>query len=97
MTTTLASHSGYRIECPDPALAGALRQWLDDSCLAWPGSFRIVARMVPSLDEVTDSRQSYPEPGVEIQAGPPDDTVRIRWTDGPAEALVHAREPLVRR
>lgn len=95
MSTTLSSPPGYHLECSDPELERALRRWLDDSCLIWPGSFRIVARLVPALEEIADARQSYPEPGVEIQAGPPHDTVRIRWTTGPAVAVVHAREPLV--
>jgi hypothetical protein len=44
---------------------------------------------VPALADHHDEREVSHESGIDIQAGPPDGTVRIRWIDGPAEAVVH--------
>ena len=85
---------GYLLECDDPVLALALRTWLDDSRLEWPAPFTIRASMVDTLPEADDPREAFPQPELLIQAGPPDGTVRIRWTPGLAEAIVHATEPL---
>lgn len=95
MTTVLASPPGYDLTCPDEELAAALRQWLDGSCLAWPGSFRITARLVPALPPAEDQREVNGEPGVQICSGPPEHTVRVRWLDAPAEAVVHPEAPEV--
>ena len=92
MTSRPASATGYVLDCPDPALSATLRRWLDDSHLDWPGTFHLRASIVESLPPNDDARESFPQPGILIQAGPPSGTVRIRWTDFPAEAVVHATE-----
>lgn len=89
MTTVLDAPPGYQLDCSDPALAAALRQWLDESDLKWPGHFHIDARLISALDDNDDRREIVHESGIDIQSGPPEQTVRIRWTDAPAEALVH--------
>ena len=85
----------YRLDCADPVLALALRTWLDESRLEWPGPFAIHASVVDALPEAADPREAFPQPELLIQAGPPDGTVRIRWMPGLAEAVVHATEPRV--
>lgn len=90
-----AATAGYRLACDDPALALALRTWLDGSRLEWPGRFRIDATVVDAIPDAADARESFPQPELLIQAGPPDGTVRIRWMPGLAEAVVHATEPSV--
>lgn len=89
MTARPVAPAGYQLECPDPALAAALGQWLDESGLQWPGPLRIVARLVPALATSEDAREILHESDVDIQSGPPDGTVRIHWADGPAAAVVH--------
>lgn len=91
MTSALDSPAGYQLDCSDPTLEAMLRQWLDDSALKWPGAFHISAQLVPTLEAHDDTREVFHESGIDIQAGPPDETVRIRWADAPAEALVHPR------
>ena len=86
---------GFVVDCGDDALRAALVRWLEGSCLTWPGAFRIEARIVTSLQPLADARASFPQEGIEIQAGPPDGTVRIRWTDHAAEAVVSANQPTV--
>ncbi|MFN2316528.1 MAG: hypothetical protein ABR551_08380 [Gemmatimonadales bacterium] len=88
MTTAPLAPASYELHCPDAELAAELRRWLDDSGLTWPGHFRINARLVDAIPDNTDPRESYQETDVAIQAGPPDHTVRIRWTSAPAEAIV---------
>lgn len=95
MNATNVVRPGFVVECPDQDLAEALTRWLAGSCLTWPAAFRIRARIVPALTTLTDERVSFPQEGIEIQAGPPDGTVRIRWTDFPAEAVVSSDEPIV--
>jgi hypothetical protein len=93
VTSTPTTPATYELDCPAPELATTLRRWLDDSGLAWPGRFSIEARMVASLPENTDPRETFPETDVAIQAGPPDQSVRVRWTTAPVEAVIHPSEP----
>lgn len=95
MTAVLDTSPGYQLNCSDPALASALKQWLDESDLKWPGPFRIDAELVSALDDNDDRREVFHESGIDIQSGPPEQTVRIRWTDAPAEAVVHPQSAAV--
>ncbi len=95
MSAAPVTTSGYTLDCDDAVLSLALRTWLDDSRLEWPGRFHIRASVVDSLPESDDPRESFPQPEMLIQAGPPDGTVRVRWMPGLAEAVIHASEPSV--
>jgi hypothetical protein len=92
MTARLPEAAGYVLDCADAELAAALRSWLDDSHLDWPGIFHLRATIVDSVADADDPREAFPQPGIRIQAGPPSGTVRIRWTDHPAEAVVHSAD-----
>ncbi|MGH7592718.1 MAG: hypothetical protein ACRELE_02550 [Gemmatimonadales bacterium] len=90
---TAIPQPGYVLTCGDPAVKTALHVWLDASRLAWPGTIHLDVDVVDSLPVRDDPREEFPQPGLLIQAGPPDDNVRIRWTGPEAEAMVHATEP----
>lgn len=90
---TALPQPGYVLDCGDPALQAALQAWLDESRLAWPGTIHLDVEVVDSLPVRDDPREEFPQPGLLIQAGPPDGNVRIRWTGPEAEAIVHATFP----
>lgn len=79
----------HRVQCADPAVRAALLGWLGGAGLAWPGQVSLAVELVDTLPESGDAREDFTQPELRIQSGPPDDTVRVRWTGGPAEALVH--------
>lgn len=90
---TTAPPPAYVLACNDASLSASLRAWLDSSRLVWPGMFHLDVEVVDALPPHTDSRETFPQSDLLIQAGPPDGTVRIRWNAPQAEAIVHATEP----
>ncbi len=86
----------YLLTCRDGALDAQLRAWLDASRLAWPGTLRLDVEVVASITANDDPRELFPQADLQIQAGPPDGTVRIRWDGTLAEAVVDAVEPVAR-
>lgn len=89
---TAPPQPNYILTCPDAALEAALRSWLSGSRLAWPGTLHLDVEVVDVLDAHDDSRETFPQADLLIQAGPPDGTVRIRWQAPLAEAVVHATD-----
>lgn len=83
----------FAVESKDPALRATLTAWLRESGLQWPGLLRIEALPVAELPVVGDAREVLTQPGLTIQSGPPDNSVRICW-EGGAQARVHPTEPL---
>ncbi len=92
---TLTTRPTYALACDDPSLDTLLRFWLDDSQLAWPGHVDLFVRVVDFIPPHVDPRESFPQPEMLIQAGAPDETVRIRWNDSEGEALIHETEPRI--
>ncbi len=89
---TAPPQPNYVLTCRDAGLTAALRSWLDGSRLVWPGTLHLDVDVIDELAPHGDSREVFPQADLLIQAGPPAGTVRIRWQDSLAEAIVHATE-----
>lgn len=91
--TSAPPQPNYVLTCEDPALTSAIRGWLDDSRLVWPGTLHLEVEVVDAILPNEDPRASLPQSDLLIQAGAPDGTVRVRWEPSIAEAIVHATDP----
>lgn len=85
--------SGYELTCNDAVAEVRLREWLDGTRLVWPGSFRLNVQVSDSNPLPADTRETFFQAGIAIQAGPDFGTVRITWDSPAAAAEVHATEP----
>jgi hypothetical protein len=83
----------HRVRSADPDLRATLTGWLEGSGLDWPGVIELAVDVVGELPVRQDDREVFTQPDLMIQAGPPAGTVRIHWSGGPAEAIVHPTEP----
>ena len=83
----------YRLSCADPDVHRQLSNWLDGTRLVWPGEFTLRVTVGDVSPFAPDSRESFPQADVGIQAGAPLDTVRLTWHDVSAEAEIHPSLP----
>ena len=84
---------GYTLICNDAAAERLLREWLDGTRLAWPGAFTLTIHTGATCPFPPDTRQTFFQAGIAIQAGPDSGTVRVTWESPAAAAEVHASRP----
>lgn len=83
----------FSVECADQRARDLLVHWLREAALPWPGEPRFVVEVVAALEPEADARDRFPvAPGLTVQAGPPDDTVRVEWGHPAARAIVDSTE-----
>ena len=92
----LRQSQSYSLACNDAALEAQFRDWIDGSRLEWPGHLELHLAVVDALPPRDDNRETLPQPGILIQAGPPEGNVRIQWTTYGAEGIVHETRPEAR-
>jgi hypothetical protein len=85
--------SSYVLTCNDRELEQALRAWLESSKLTWPGGIELSVEVVDSLPVRDDTRETFTMADLEVQAGAPEGTVRVRWTSPAADAVIHETLP----
>jgi hypothetical protein len=84
---------GYDLACPDATVSRALRDWLSESRMIWPGRFQLSVSVSERSPFGEDAREMLRQPSVVIQSGPPSGTVRVQWERAPAVAVVHPYRP----
>ncbi|MEO7363110.1 MAG: hypothetical protein ABI120_22445 [Gemmatimonadaceae bacterium] len=83
----------YDLNCSDPVADQLLREWLDGTRLVWPGNFKLTVHVGETNPFPPDTRQTFYQAGIAIQAGPDSGTVRVTWESPAASAEVHATLP----
>jgi len=84
---------GCDVVCENAQAREFVRSWLHDAKLPWPGPFQITIHVGGDNPFPPDTRESFNQPSLTVQGGPPSGAVRITWTYAPAAAEVHATRP----
>ena len=83
----------YVVTGNDRAAMRLVQNWLDGTCLQWPGEFRLHVEVGTHSPFEPDYRTPIEQPNVLIQTGGDAGTVRITWLSTDAIAEIHSTLP----